>query len=241
MWVRSADNWDVVAFYTECDAVSPTQLCSCFLGGEERGELFLFFWQKLAHSIEAGPENDTSHCFCALVKRGEWKRAENSHLLLCFKYEMKRGEQETEIWNLCARWSEGKHHSWLSVLENRGEIICCLCWVFCLCLPARFPTIPWENRYSKVQTCLQLISSLNKAIVFMALCKWDSTLLYTCVYVNAIWSKWSILYLSYSVCCTHPKVYSCLLKTLMFIHVSQIYCLISSDCCTVVFSNQDWI
>lgn len=115
------DNLDFVVFCT----VLWCSLTTFVFSGRREEVNFFFFWHKLADNIWSRARNRRFSLFL------EWKRAENCNLLLCFKCEMVM-ERQTRFENLYARWFKWKHHLRLSVLENRREMICCLCSVFCL-------------------------------------------------------------------------------------------------------------
>lgn len=77
---------EAVTFYTVTDGLTRSVLLGFFWVA--RGEVnFSCFWQKLA-DIEGGTRKQLFSLVCALVKQEEWKRAEHSNLLLCFKCEM---------------------------------------------------------------------------------------------------------------------------------------------------------
>lgn len=124
---------EAVTFYTVTDSLTRSVLLVFFWVA--RGEVnSSCFWQKLA-DIEGGTRKQLFSLVCALVKQEEWKRAEHSNLLLCFKCGMETQRFESVRDDLKASISG-------SVLENRGKIICCLCSVLCLCLPACFLYLP---------------------------------------------------------------------------------------------------
>ena len=112
-------------------------------------------------------------------------------------------ENRRQIWNMCERWFEGKHYFWLSVLENRRGIICCLCWVFSLCLPTCFHTERTATQGKNMSTSHQ--QSLQIKV-------------HMCLYIKpALAVNTSCLDF---VCSTHPQTNSILLKTYIFINVS---------------------
>lgn len=146
------------------------------------------------------------HFFCALLKRGEWKRAGNSNLLLCLSV---RWREENRRWKFEICVLDGFKGSiicsWV-FLENRGEIICCLCSLLCLCLLACFPCYPLRTATQKHKyVCSSSALSTKQLCVFV----WASgiaTVLYICVYVNARWSKWLLLFVFSTLCVAHiPK------------------------------------